>query len=132
MMKNAILICLTFLLMLAPAYGQFKHRKGKRVPKNAVARTLPIEVGLHSGLPRCRRVRHVCRSGASCDERHVLLECPALGDIRAAFPGLTAECSGVMAKVVWAKDQPLISKYIIACLDRAEACWYNRTKRSRA
>ena len=31
-----------------------------------------------------------------------------------------AESSGVMAQLVWADDQPLVSKYIIACLDRSE------------
>ena len=52
----------------------------------------------------------------------MLLECPASSDIRAAFPGLIAGYSGVIAKLVWAKDKPLVSKYVIACLDRAEAC----------
>ena len=83
---------------------------------------LPIEVARHLGLPCSCRVCHVRRFGALCDERHVLLECPALSGIRAAFPGLIAEFSGVMAKLVWAKDQPLVCRYMIACLDRAEAC----------
>ena len=55
-----------------------------------------------------------------CDERHVLMECSALADLRVAFAPLIAECSGIMARLVWANDQPLVSKYIIACLDRAE------------
>ena len=58
--------------------------------------------------------------GALCDERHVLLECPALGDLRSQYAPLIAESSGIMAKLVWADDQPLVSKYIIACLDRSE------------
>ena len=52
------------------------------------------------------------------DERHVLLECPALADLRAESSPLVAECSGVMARLVWARDQPMVSRYIIACLDR--------------
>ena len=28
------------------------------------------------------------------------------------------ECSGVMARLVWARNQPMVSRYIIACLDR--------------
>ena len=66
------------------------------------------------------RVCHMCHSGALCDERHVLLECPALGDLRSQYAPLIGESSGVMAQLVWADDQPLVSKYIIACLDRSE------------
>ena len=52
-------------------------------------------------------------SGALCDERHVFLECPALDDVRIKFAPLIAESSGIMALLVWADDQPLVSKYII-------------------
>ena len=44
----------------------------------------------------------------------------ALGDLRSQYAPLIAESSGVMAQLVWADDQPLVSKYIIACLDRSE------------
>ena len=36
------------------------------------------------------------------------------------YAPLLAESSGVMAQLVWAHDQPLVSKYIITCLDRSE------------
>ena len=52
------------------------------------------------------------------DERHMLLECPALADLRDEYSPLFAECSGVMARLVWARNQPMVSRYIIACLDR--------------
>ena len=52
-------------------------------------------------------------------ERHILLECPALGDLRSQYAPLIAESSGIMAKLGWADDQPLVSKYIVACLDRS-------------
>ena len=29
---------------------------------------------------------------------------------------LIAECSGVMARLAWARNQPMVSRYIIACL----------------
>ena len=58
----------------------------------------------------------MCHTGALGDERHMLLECPALADLRDEFSPLIAECSGVMARLVWA--QPMVSRYIIACLDR--------------
>ena len=84
------------------------------------AHHLPIQMGRHLRQPRSMRVCHMCHSGALCDERHILLECPALGDLRSQYAPLIAESSGVMAQLVWADNQPLVSKYIIACLDRSE------------
>ena len=40
-----------------------------------------------------------------CDERHVLMECSALLDLRVTFAPLIAEASGIMARLVWADDQ---------------------------
>ena len=85
------------------------------------AHHLPIQMGRHLRLPRGMRVCHMCHSGAICDERHVLMECSALLDLRVTFAPLIAEASGIMARLVWADDQPLVSKYIIACLNRAES-----------
>ena len=50
----------------------------------------------------------------------MLLECPALADLRDRdeYSPLVAECSGVMARLVWAKNQPMVSRYIIAGLDK--------------
>ena len=51
----------------------------------------------------------------------MLLECPALADLKDEYSSLVAECSGFilyMARLVWARDQPMVSRYIIACLDR--------------
>ena len=79
---------------------------------------LPIEQGRHLRLPRHRRVCRLCHTGALGDERHILLECPALADLRDEYSPLVAECSGVMARLVWARNQPMVSRYIIACLDR--------------
>ena len=62
----------------------------------------------------------MCHSGAHCDERHILLECPFLDDVTLQYAPLIAKSSGIMALFVWADDQPLLSKYIIACLDRSE------------
>ena len=78
---------------------------------------LPIEQGRHLRLPRHRGVCRLCHTGALGDERHMLLECPALADLRDEYSPLVAECSGVMARLVWARNQPMVSKYIIACLD---------------
>ena len=48
----------------------------------------------------------------------MLFECPALGDLRGEYSPLVAECSGVMARLVWARDPPMVSSHIIACLER--------------
>ena len=79
---------------------------------------LPIEQGRHLHLPRHRRVCRLCHAGALGAGRHMLLECPALADLRDKFSPFVAECSGVMARIVWARNQPMVSRYIIACLDR--------------
>ena len=73
---------------------------------------------LLSTQPRHRRVCRLCHTGTLGDERHMLLECPALADLRDEYSPLVAECSGVMARLVWARNQPMVSRYIIACLDR--------------
>ena len=85
---------------------------------NMGSHLLPIEQGRHLRLPRHRRVCRLCHTGALGDERHMLLECPALADLRDEYSPLVAECSGVMARLVWARNQPMVSRYIIACLDR--------------
>ena len=46
----------------------------------------------------------LCHTGVLGDERHMLLECPALADLRDEFYRLVADCSGVMARLVWAAD----------------------------
>ena len=43
------------------------------------------------------------------------LECLAFRD---EFLPWIADCSGVMVRVVWARNQPMVSRYIIACLDK--------------
>ena len=60
--------------------------------------------------------RVVFNHGSLGDERHMLLELPALADLRRAFSPVLASCSGVMARLVQVKDQPMVS--ILACLDR--------------
>ena len=80
-----------------------------------------LDAFIHLRLPGAMRVCHMCHSGAICDERHVPTECSGLLDLRVAFSPLIAEASGIMARLVWADDQPLVSKHIIACLNQAES-----------
>ena len=78
---------------------------------------LRMEQGRHLQLPRHRVSCKLCHAGALGDERHLRLECPALADVLTQYSKLIAHCSGIMARLVWFKDQPLVSRYIIACLD---------------
>ena len=78
---------------------------------------LPIEQGRHLQLSRHRRVCKLCHTGALGDNRHLLMECSALAGVRTQSSQLIAQCSGVMARLVWFKDESLVSSYIIACLD---------------
>ena len=77
---------------------------------------LLIEEGRHSNQPRASRVCNLCNPGALGDERHMLLECPALTGLRLQFSSLLLSCSSIMRRLLWAKDQHEISRYIIACL----------------
>ena len=59
----------------------------------------------------------------------MLLECPALADLRDEYRTRTEStvlrvsigCRVLMARLVWARNQPMVSRYIIACLDRMYA-----------
>ena len=42
----------------------------------------------------------------------------ALAGLRLHFSSLLMSCSSVMRRLLWAKDQHEVSRYIIACLDR--------------
>ena len=55
----------------------------------------------------------------------MLLECSALADFREELSPHVADCSGVMTRVVWAKNSSIVSKYGesngIANLEKAHA-----------
>ena len=69
---------------------------------------LPVEEGRHFNLPRASRVCYLCDTDALGDERHMLVE----------FSSLLLSCSSVMMRLLWAKDQHEVCRYILACLDR--------------
>ena len=79
---------------------------------------LPIEQGCHLRLPCQNCVRRLCHIGAFGEERRMLLQCPGLADLRGEFCPLATECSGDMGRLMWARNQPMVSRSIIACLDR--------------
>ena len=75
---------------------------------------LPAEEGRHFNLPWASRVCNLCSTDALGDERHMLLECPALADLRLQFSSLLLSCSCDMRWLFWAKDQHEVCRYIIA------------------
>ena len=79
---------------------------------------LPIEEGRHLTLPRANRDCKLYNAGALGDERHMLLECPALAGLILQFSLFLLSCSGVMRRLLWAKDQHDVCRYIVACLDK--------------
>ena len=80
---------------------------------------LSIEQGRHVRLPACSRIFQI---GALGDERLMLPECSALAGLRQQYSALMSECSSVMARLVWAKDQMLVSRSIMACLVTLMTC----------
>ena len=77
-------------------------RSGRGV---AVRQLMCISMGLYSKQLTVYKSHH---AGAFGDERQWLLECPALADVRTPFSQLNAHCSGIMARLVWFRDQPLV------------------------
>ena len=59
---------------------------------------LPVEEGRHFNLPRASRVCNLCNTDALGDERHMLLECPALADLRLQFSSLLLPCHSLAAR----------------------------------
>ena len=82
---------------------------------------LPVEEGRHFNLPRASRVCNLCNTGALGDEGRMLLECPALAGLRLQFSSFLLPYSSVMRRLLWAKDQHQVCRYIIACLDRVSS-----------
>ena len=54
--------------------------------------------------------RVVFNHGFLGDQRHMLLELPALADLRREFSPVVASCSGVMARLLRVKDQTMVSR----------------------
>ena len=79
--------------------------------------SLPIEMGRRQRTPRNSRVCTLCDAQSLGDERHLLLECPALGPIRARYPDLLAHSQDTMRHLLWHKDQMLVFRFVRECLD---------------
>ena len=61
---------------------------------------LPIEDGRHLNQPRASCVCNLCNTGALGDEKHMVLECPALAGLRLQFSSLLLSCSSIMRRLL--------------------------------
>ena len=77
---------------------------------------LPTEQGCLLRLPCHICVYRLCHTGAVGDERNVPRECAALEHLGKELSPIITHCSGVMARLVWARVQPTINRYITPCL----------------
>lgn len=68
-------------------------------------------------LTRQTRVCELCHTCALGNVRQLLLECPALGCVGTQLSHYVANCSWVMAKLIWFKVRLLVRKGIAACCD---------------
>ena len=77
------------------------------------AAKLPIND--HSSRARQDRTCRCCGLGALGDERHLLLECPAMRPVRQRFAHLFAK-SDTMQMFIWQEDLFSVACYICACI----------------
>ena len=87
-----------------------------RLPSEGATITLPIEMSRRQGVARADRVCIACGSGAVRDERHALLECATLADVRDRFPDLIAGTENTACLLLWHKVQMAVLTYVTACL----------------
>ena len=67
------------------------------------------------GVPRSQRLCPLCQS-QYCDERHALLECPALVSLREKYHQLFCVHNS-MRQFLWQNNMLLLVRYVIKCLD---------------
>ena len=67
------------------------------------------------GVPRSQRLCPLCQS-QYCDERHALLESPALISLREKYHQLFCVHNS-MRQFLWQNNMLLLVRYVIKCLD---------------
>ena len=93
------------------------------LPRKAMVCLLRLRTGCHGlpniagswvGVPRSQRLCPLCE-GQYADERHALLECPALAGLRQQYAQLF---SGhlCMRQFMWQEDMVMLVQYVIQCL----------------
>ena len=83
--------------------------------------SLPNVTSGWEGVPRSQPLCPLCQS-QYCDERHALLECPALVSLREKYHQLFCVHNS-MRQFLWQNNMLLLVRYVIKCLDSfAAAC----------
>ena len=93
------------------------------LPHKVMVRLLRLRTGCHglpniagswAGVPRSQRLCPLCGSQYS-DERHALLECPALAALRQQY-GQLFSARTCMRSFLWQGDMVQLAKYVVECL----------------
>ena len=66
------------------------------------------------------RVCTLCGSGAVQDEKHVLLECRALEDVRVAYSDLLASCNGSMQSLLNSGSTSQLAWFVHKCMKQID------------
>ena len=94
------------------------------LPYKTMVKFLRFRTGCHAlpnvtrgweGVPRSQRLCPLCQS-QYCDERHALLECPALVSLREKYHQLFCVHNS-MRQFLWQNNMLLLVRYVIKCLD---------------
>ena len=94
------------------------------LPYKTMVKFLRFRTGCHAlpnvtrgweGVPRSQRLCPLCQS-QYCDERHALLECPALVSLREKYHQLFCVHNS-MRQFLWQNNMILLVRYVIKCLD---------------
>ena len=79
--------------------------------------SLPNVLGRRTGTPRDQRLCQHCTLHAIHDEKHLVLECPAMQPVRDRYPALFSPACGTMQLFIWQPDTVGVAHYILDCFD---------------
>ena len=75
-----------------------------------------------TGTPRDQRLCQHCTLHAIHDERHLVLECPAMQPVRDHYPALFSPGLSTMQLFMWQPDIVGVAHYILDCFDLLVPC----------
>ena len=79
--------------------------------------SLPNVLGRRTGTPRDQRLCQHCTLHAIHDEKHLVLECPAMQPVRDRYPALFSPACSTMQLFMWQPDTVGVAHYILDCFD---------------
>ena len=81
------------------------------------AHSLPVVLGRRSRVPQAQRLCQRCNLHAPHDERHLVLECPAMQCVRDWYPALFNPAKTTMQLFMWQRDIVGVAHYIMDCFE---------------